>query len=199
MQTRYLGQYLMQMGEGNTSVNFSFCSTLFLPCAWNTLTFYPCKTLTPSDSMPQCPSWCATLMRVHQEDMFKFSEVEGKAVSISPQSETLWTPSKGKSTRSTCGKPHRGSKEPGRSAHTDTQNPCHMQNTQGMILLVYSRKRQTYTCTMRLPTGTQYPLLLPRRGGRPDEGKQKSQTSSEWFQFLRQASSCATWVIKTLF
>lgn len=45
--------------------------------------------------MPQCPSWCATLVHVHQEDMFKFSEVEGKAVLISPQSETLWTPSKG--------------------------------------------------------------------------------------------------------
>lgn len=109
---------------------------------------------------------CNTLfVHVHQEDMFKFSEVEGKAVSysISPQSETLWTPSKGKNTRSTCGKPHRGSKELGRSAYTDTQNPCHMQDTQGMILLVYSRKRQTYTCTMRLPTGTQYPSLLPRR------------------------------------
>ena len=93
MQTRYQGQCLRQMGEGNTSMNFSFSSTLFLPCAWNILTFYLCKTLTPSDSMPQCPPWCTILMRVHQGDMFKFSEVEGKAVSISPQSETLWTPS----------------------------------------------------------------------------------------------------------
>lgn len=39
MQTRYLGQCLMQMGEGNTIVNFSFCCTLFLPCAWHILTF----------------------------------------------------------------------------------------------------------------------------------------------------------------
>lgn len=96
MQTRYLGPCLMQTGEGNTSMNLSFSSTLFLPCAWNILTFYLRKTLTPSDSMPQCPPWCTILVCVHHGDMFKFSQVEGKAVSISPQSETLCTPSKGK-------------------------------------------------------------------------------------------------------
>lgn len=120
MQTRYLGQCLMQTGEGNTSMNVSFCCTLFLPRAWHTLTFYPCKTLTPSDSVPQCPRWCTTLVRMHQGDMFRFSEAGGKAISICPLSETRWTPSKGKRTN-LCVENHTEAQKNQVDLHTLTQ------------------------------------------------------------------------------